>query len=225
MKKFIKRVITFFIQPAVINYLSYPRMYRYQRVSIKIFPGVFHHGFFFSTKFLLQFILQYDLKGKKILEPGAGSGLISFVSERAGAIVTASELSEAAISGLEYNKEKLHSNTTIIRSDLFEKIPEEHFDFIIINPPYYPKNPLTESQLAWHCGEGHEYFEKLFSQLSSRISSFSKIVMVLSEDCDTLTIEKIAAHHGFELTECDRKKFWWEWNYIFEITNQEHTHS
>ena len=157
------------------------------------------------------------MKGKKLLELGAGSGLISFIAESKGADVTASDLSKVAVKGLQYNKEHLHSRITITESDLFEKIPLQAFDFIIINPPYYPHNPITDPQLAWYCGEHHEYFQKLFSQLSERKSLIDKIVMVLSEDCDILTIRKIAEQYNFELKECMRKKIWWEWNYIFEI--------
>ena len=211
-----------FVLPLMRRYLSKERSYSYKKVTLKILPGVFHPGFFFSTKFLLDFMDQFDLKGKKILELGAGSGLISFITEKKGALVTASDLSTVAIKGLQFNREKLQSTVTIIKSDLFDEIPEQQFDFIIINPPYFPKNPNNELQLAWYCGEHFEYFNKLFLQLSGFVSPSGKVIMILSEECDTLTIEKIAAKHAFVLKEIARRKFWWEWNFVFEIRTNTH---
>lgn len=199
------------------RYLSKERSYSYQNIKLKIFPGVFHPAFFFSTKFLLHFLEQFDLKGKKILELGAGSGLISFVAEKKDGAVTASDLSGAAIKGLQFNKEKLQSTVNIIKSDLFDEIPKQQFDFIIINPPYFPENPTNEAQLAWYCGEHFEYFKKLFSQLSAFVNPACKVLMILSEECHIPAIEQIAAENGFVLKECERKKIWWEWNFIFEI--------
>lgn len=211
-----------FILPLMRRYLSGERTYSHKGITLKILPGVFHPGFFFSTKFLLHYMEQFDLKGKKILELGAGSGLISFVTEKKGAEVTASDLSSTAMKGLEFNKERLRSAITIIRSDLFDEIPKQQFDFIIINPPYFPKNPKNESQLAWYCGEHFEYFKKLFSQLAAFVGPDVKTIMILSEECDNLTIERIAAESGFILSERARRKFWWEWNFIFEIRTNPH---
>jgi release factor glutamine methyltransferase len=143
--------------------------------------------------------------------------LISFVAEKKGAVVTATDIGEAAIAGLQINKGKLHSGITVIRSNLFDEIPAQAFDFIIINPPYYPENPESDSQLAWYCGTNFEFFEKLFSQLRGFVHKDSRIMMVLSEDCNILHISKIAAKNRFTLTEVQRRKFWWEWNYIFEV--------
>ena len=222
MKALLRFLVSKFYRPFLQFYLRKERNYCHRNTCIRILPGVFHPGFFFSTKFLLQSMEQFDLKGKKILELGAGSGLISFVTEKKGAEVTASDLSAVAIKGLQFNKENLQSGITIIKSDLFDEIPKQQFDFIIINPPYYPKNPDNESQLAWYCGEHFEYFNKLFSQLSRFVSQSGKVIMILSEECDTLTIERIAAKHRFVLKETERRKFWWEWNFIFEIRTNTH---
>jgi release factor glutamine methyltransferase len=206
------------LRPLVQRYLLKERNYCYHGACVKILPGVFHPALFFSTKFLLQFLEQHDLKEKKLLELGAGSGLISFIAEKRGAVVSASDLSETVIRGLQINRERLHSSIVIIRSDLFKDISPQPFDFIVINPPYYPHPIENESQLAWYCGEHFEYFEKLFSPLCRFVHPLSRILMVLSEDCDILTIRKIAGLYGFHLEEIKRKKFLWEWNFIFNIT-------
>jgi release factor glutamine methyltransferase len=74
-------------------------------------------------------------------------------------------LSDTAIKGLEWNRENLKSKIKIIKSDLFNQVPVEKFDFIVINPPYFNSDAKEEWQLAWYCGSDFSYFVKLFSQL------------------------------------------------------------
>jgi release factor glutamine methyltransferase len=93
---------------------------------------------------------------------------------------------------LEENNKRLGLNVRIIESDLFDKLPQQAVDFVVINPPYYPKNPLNDSERAWYCGAEFEYFEKLFSQLNNHIQSSTIVLMSLSEDCDIQKISKIA---------------------------------
>lgn len=205
-------------RPLLSKYLERERSYEYMNLEVKVLPGVFHPGFFFSSKYLLQHVMTYPLAGKTVLEPGAGSGFISLMAERCGAIVTASDISLKAIENLELNKKLLQSQITIICSDLFDYIPPFRFDYLIINPPYYPKHPATDQLRAWYCGENFEYFEKLFSGLSTYIHGNSRTWMVLSQDCDLERIRDVAVRNRFFMQEVSRKKIWWEWNYIFEIS-------
>ena len=205
-------------RPLIQIYLAKERTYSCNGISIKILPGVFHPGLFFSTKFLLLFVESFDLKNKSFLELGAGSGLISFTAEKNGAIVTASDLSEAALKGLDQNRKTLKSKITIIKSDVFEQIPTQQFDFIVINPPYYAKKVVEEWELAWNCGDDFSFYKKLFLRLSNFAHNKTKVIMVLSEDCDIFTIRNIAMNQGWNLAEHNRKRFWWEWNFIFECS-------
>lgn len=218
MKKKSGIVAHYLFRPLLIRYLAKKRRYHYDGVSISVLPGVFHPGLFFSTKYLLQQVLQYDLKNRSLLEPGAGSGLISFVAEKHGAIVTASDISSKAVQNLHLNKAALHANVAVIQSDLFDGIAIHTFDFIVINPPYYPKEAATEEARAWYCGANYEYFEKLFSGIHPFIHAGTKTLMVLSEECDLDHIKDIAAKNKCSMKEVSSKKFWWEWNYIFEVT-------
>ena len=64
----LKFLSTRFIRPLMRRYLSKERGYSYRNITLNVFPGVFHPAFFFSTKFLLHFMEQFDLKGKKTPE-------------------------------------------------------------------------------------------------------------------------------------------------------------
>ena len=103
-----------------------------------------------------------SLKGKKFLEPGAGSGLISIYAAKKGARVTATDINPVAIEFLRDNSEENNVQIDIIQSDLFENIPLQHFDIIAINPPYYKKNPADLLIMHGIAAENGEYFFKLF---------------------------------------------------------------
>src|SRR5215470_868186 len=107
MKKLIRKISSGVARPLTLRYLSKERSYFSNGITLKILPGVFHPGLFFSTKYLLSYLENFDLKNKSLLELGAGSGLISFIAEKREAIVTASDLNERALEGLRINREAL----------------------------------------------------------------------------------------------------------------------
>ncbi|MFZ4796089.1 MAG: methyltransferase [Bacteroidia bacterium] len=217
MKKFTNKFIQFTVGYFILLYLKKDRFYTYKGIKLLIKKGVFHPGFFFSSKFLISTIDTFELTNKKVLELGAGSGIISFYCYKKGAKVTATDISTIAINGLIENNKKLHANVTIIESDLFDKIPNQAFDFIIINPPYYPKNPKNDAEKAWYCGENFEYFEKLFLQLNNFYNQQSEVLISFSEDCEIDKIKMIAQKNNFELELYKSKKIWWECNFIYKI--------
>ncbi len=205
------------VQPAVKKYLSKTRTYQFKNISLLIPPGVFHPGLFFSTKILLNYILQFDLSGKKFLELGAGSGLISFAAAQKNAIVTATDINELAIEYLNLNSKRNNSTINIIQSDLFENIPQQAFDIIVINPPYFKKDPQTKADYAWYCGENGEYFYKLFGSLKNYIRTSTSVLMILSESCDIAMIRSISGKNDFSLKLVQVKKNILERNFVFSI--------
>jgi len=212
LKRLLYPFLTFYFK----WYLKDKRGFKYKGLKLSVLPGVFHPNFFLSSKILMRFLESVDLKNTTLLELGAGSGAVGFYAEKLGAKVTLSDISNKAIEGLYQNASKLQSEATIVHSDLFDTI-EASFDYIVINPPYYPKTPNSEEEMAWYCGDEFQYFKKLFGQLSSRIASGTSVFMILSEDCNLEHIESIALTHGlrFELSYQERRM--WEWNFIFRI--------
>src|SRR6476659_2386261 len=170
-------------QPLLRKYLSKTRRYRYKNIRLQIPSSVFHPGFFFSTHILLDQIKQGPLQNKKLLEPGAGSGLISIYVAQKGAIVTATDINPVAVECLKENTRQNNVEIDIIRSDLFDEVPPQLFDVIVINPPYYKKDPESYADYAWSCGSNGEYFEKLFTQLGNYIHTETRILMVLCDGC------------------------------------------
>lgn len=200
-------------------YLRKPRYYTFNNIKVRVIPGVFHPGLFFSTKVLLGFIKEQNLIRKSVLELGAGSGLISIYCAKKGASVTASDINVAALEELKVNAERNDTSIQIKESDLFDQLNIEDFDFIIINPPYYPNNPNSIEERAWYCGEGFEYFKKLYSQLKSFNADKTEVIMILSEDCEIERIKSIAKQESLIMNIVHQKKVGGEENYIYRIVN------
>ena len=217
MKSILKWILFPILRSAYNIYSLKERRYSYQGIQLIVLPGVFHPGFFFSTKVLLKFINKLNIEGKNILELGAGSGLISVYCAAQKAIVTASDVNPSAVKNIFRNAKLNNVEIEIVESDLFTNIVRKHFDYIIINPPYFPKNPQTEKELAWFCGEDFDYFKKLFQQLRDYIENGTKVFMILSEDCEILKITHIAEKSGFNLNILHQEKVWGEKNIIYRI--------
>ncbi len=208
------------LKPITRWYLAKERSYSFEEIKIKIYPTVFHPGLFYSTKILINYLKQQKLKNLKILELGAGSGLISIYAAKRNADVTASDINPIAIENLKLNATLNEVKIEIVQSDLFDALYQTDFSLIIINPPYYPKNILTQSDLAWYCGENFEYFKKLFFQLNDRLNQHCRCLMILSEDCDLLEISSLASKHSLRLKKVYEEKGRIENNFVFEITKQ-----
>jgi release factor glutamine methyltransferase len=217
MRTFVKRFASFFLIPATRWYLRKPRTYKYQNISIKIIPGVFHPGLFHSTRFLLSYISEIDLASKTFLELGCGSGLISVVASKQGASVTASDLNPAAVTNTKDNAARNQVSIRTLHSDLFENIAGT-FDYIAINPPYYASDASSNEELAWNCGKDFEYFKKLFKELPMHMHNNSSVIMVLTKGCDLPAIFRIADESGFSFELIKEKNVLFdEKDYLFRI--------
>ncbi|MBK8502393.1 MAG: methyltransferase [Saprospiraceae bacterium] len=180
-------------------YLSKPRWYHYNGLKVRVLPTVFHPGLLLSTKILLEFISTLDLKDKSVLELGAGSGLISLVAARQGSEVPASDISPIALDSIREGMSVNKLNIGLIESDLFDAIPLQKFDYIFINPPFYPQQPKNLRELAFFCGKNLDYFKKLFSTIGSVINLGSRPFMILSDNCDIREIIKIGSKNAIKM--------------------------
>jgi release factor glutamine methyltransferase len=216
----ILKYLTPILQPLYRKYVSTTRPFRYKNIHILVKPGVFYPGFIISTKFFLQYIGRLDLREKTLLELGAGSGIISLFAASKGAVVTASDINPVAVQNIRENADRNKSDLTVIESDLFEKIPGSAYDFIIIAPPYYPKDPADYAEMAWYCGSNFDYYERLFRQLPAFYHHKSQVLMILSDDCNIQKIQEIGERNGFSFSLSQQKRKLGERNFIYRIVKR-----
>ena len=213
----IKKIIQPILASTYHFYLRKKRWYSFDGLRICVNPSVFHPGLLWTTHYLLSYLKTFSFKGKKVLELGAGSGLISLWINRVGAVVLASDLNPAAIESIEESSAQNKLSVKTIFSDLFDDIPKQEFDFILINPPFYPQPASNDRELAFFCGPDFEYFKRLFQGLKQYIHEESIILMVLSDTCDLLKIEELASIKGARMDLKDTQKRWGEKQLIYQI--------
>lgn len=217
MRTVVKKILYPFIRVYAKYYFAKPRKYNYKNVKGVVNPNVFHPQFTISTRILLDFIDGEDLKEKNLLELGCGTGLISTYAAIKGAKVLASDVNELALENAQLNAKNNDVEIETVNSNLFQNILKQQFDFIIINPPYYPKQAKNDIEKAWFCGEDFEYFKELFQQLPNYFNDESKVVMILSEDCEIERIKQIASKNKISFTTIFETKKWGEMNYLFQL--------
>jgi release factor glutamine methyltransferase len=188
-------------------------------LNIFVPTGVFHPGLFFSTKLLSAYLTSDSLRGKKVLELGSGSGFLACLSAKVGASVTALDINPLAVRVTQENAERNRLNVLCLESDLFEKLPIQPFDVIVINPPYYPKKPSNMAEHAWYAGENLEYFVRLFASISHYMKMDTEVIFSVSSDVEIERLKLIAAEHGFDFVQIQKKWTIWEWNYLFQLRN------
>ena len=182
-------------------------------------PEVFHPGLFFSTKILIDYLndnIKFD--AIQFLDLGCGSGLISILAAKKNAVVFASDINIHAINNTLKNLEMNKQKATVIYSDLFDQIPRQIFDIIVINPPYFRGIAQNDAEKAWYAGKDLEFFQNLFQQLPDFMNFDSETIMILSDECEIGKIREYAETNNFLMVEVYRKERYWEINFIFKIT-------
>ena len=167
---------------------------------------------------MLSEILTFDLKNKSLVELGCGSGLLSVTAAKHGAYVVASDIDPAAVNCTSENAKLNNVVVTTVQSDLFDNIPKQRFDYIVISPPYFRGKAKNTIQRGWYYGETFDFFVKLFKQVRPFIAEGSRVFMTLSEACEVEEIKDLAQREYLELTIRKTKRFWPGENYFcFEL--------
>lgn len=221
LRQWFRKIAQPFLWAAYRWYLSKPRWYTYRGIKVRVLPSVFHPGWLISTKVLLDFALKQKLKNRKVLELGAGSGLLALAAVRVGAVVTASDINPHAIQSIQESSKINRLPLTIIESDLFQQISPQSFDYIFINPPYYPQQAQNHREQAFYCGANFEYFQELFDQLPAYLANGAKAHLILSEDCEIAIIQQLASERKLVWQLVKQIKKAGEQQFIFSLGTEE----
>ena len=216
-----RRFFRFFWLPLyrrwALRHIRRERVFVCAGLRLRVPPGVFHPGVFFSKPLFVSFLQNVDFQRKNVLDVGTGSGLLALFAALRGGSVMALDINPLAVQTALQNAADNGLALTAVESDLFDALPPQVCDVVLINPPYYPRAPRDAAEHAFFAGEGLAYFEKLFAQLPRYVSPATKVWMVLSEDCDLRRIEAIAAQHGFGWAVVFQQKKWGERFFVVEM--------
>lgn len=203
-----------------LRYIRSERTFRYAGVRLHVPPGVFHPGVFLSTPVFIDFLQNVDFQDKKVLDIGTGSGLLALFAARRGAVVTALDINPLACETARRNAEDNQIPLRVVESDLFGNLPPQSFDYILVNPPYFPRNPVSDAEHAFFAGDDYVYFEKLFRGLPAFLHlapQRTEVWLILSKDAHFEKIKAIAAACGIRLEIVLEKKKWSKCLIVLEL--------
>ncbi len=201
-------------------YVRKPRMWSYKGIDLLVPPGVFPPFLTGSTKTMLDFMSGLTLSNSTVLEIGVGSGAIVIYAAKNGAHAEGVDISDLALKSSEDNCKRNHVECNLYQSNLFDSVSDmKSYDFIFVNPPYYPKTPASIADNAWFCGEEFQYFVKCFDQLKGHMKS--KVYMVLSDDCQMDKISGLAQNAGLQLEDVFNRKNFTNIHSIYQVKGLE----
>lgn len=170
--------------------------------------------------FLLAENLESELRGgKKVLEIGTGTGILSLIASKKAETVLGADISKKAVDLARKNaKANGIENVEFRYSDLFKEV-EGEFDLIIFNPPYLPENEdRVPGEEQWSGGEtGLETVEKFSKDCRKYLKDGGVILIVISSLTGLEETKELFEENGFRVKIKDKEKVSWETLYLLEI--------
>ncbi|MFT4310470.1 MAG: HemK2/MTQ2 family protein methyltransferase [Candidatus Woesearchaeota archaeon] len=143
-----------------------------------------------EDSYLLASVMQsLDLKDKKVLDMGTGSGILAMTAYKQGAHVTAVDCNKQAIA-------QLPSYITGIHSDMCAQVNQQ-FDVIVCNSPYLPQdNREQHPDIALVGGkQGYEWCVRFLDQAHNCMTTQSTLYLLFSSLSKPETILAHAQHY------------------------------
>ncbi len=153
--------------------------------------------------------------GDRVLDMGAGSGILAVAAAKKGCRVTAADINPEAIEAVKRNAEEAAVKIDLVLSDLFENI-DGTYDLIIFNPPYVrteDSETLDMESRAWDGGrDGMNVINSFLSSVPGFLKPEGRVLLLVS----TLD-ENPPPFPGFESRVLRRKSLFFERLWVLEL--------
>ena len=149
------------------------------------------------------------------LEIGCGSGIISIHLAKRGNTVTSVDINRKAVKATKYNANQNQVNIEVLEGDMFEKVKDRKFDFIVCNSPYLPPTEEyndPELALAVEGGPtGSEFTIELLSKAEDYLKTGGNIYLIISSKMKNLNVNwkrEIIREEKFFFERLTLERFW-----------------
>ena len=123
--------------------------------------------------------------GKRCLEIGCGTGIISIYCAQSGSMVDAVDINPLAVKCTSENAKRNDVHIMAKQSDLFSNITGE-YDTIVFNPPYLPVTDQLDGSEQWNGGaDGFQVTRRFLWELPKFLARDGKAFIILSDLTDT----------------------------------------
>jgi release factor glutamine methyltransferase len=166
--------------------------------EIIIFPEVMSPKYDRSSRMMIS--LMPTQEGKDVLEVGSGTGIISvFCCFQGASSVTCLDINEHAVKNTEANFQKYGlENTTVLLSDLFEKVGDKKFDTVIFNAPYHGNKAQDVLELGTS-DHNYETLQRFFKEVGEYLKVGARVILGFADTGDNGLLKRIVAENGFEI--------------------------
>jgi release factor glutamine methyltransferase len=171
-------------------------------------PGVFRPRS--DSVLLAEAVERAAAPEMRVLDLFTGSGIVAVAAARAGATVSAVDVSRRALVCAWVNARLNGARVRVRRGDMFAPLARERFDLIAANPPYVPSvsNAAPRGAArAWEAGaDGRRFIDRLCREAPAHLAHGGRLLLVHSSICDTrATLEALAAA-GLEAQVAERRR-------------------
>lgn len=128
-----------------------------------------------DSHLLKQAVTSLDLKNKKFLDMGTGTGYVAEAALKQGADVTAVDIDPEAV---DKARSRLPSDVDVLQSDLFTHV-ESNFDAIAFNPPYLPESQGGSTATVSGC-DGAKTSRRFLGECAERLKDGGAAMVVVS---------------------------------------------
>ncbi len=177
-------------------------------VPFLVLPGVHNPVVFRSGEFLAKTIPPPpDAGGSRALDMGTGSGCGAVFAALNGYRVVGIDLHDEAVRCATINVwvNRVEDRVEIRQGDLFEALrPEERFDLILFNPPFFRGQPRDGRDLAWR---SLDVFERFAEGLPNAMAPGGRALVALSTDGDAQAMLKALDARGMISKTVARRHF------------------
>ena len=145
-----------------------------------------------DTEALCEEALRHIHSGDQVLDLCTGTGALAIAMKKLcpAAHVTATDISEEALSLARENAESLNADIRFVQGDLMTPLAGEHFHVIVSNPPYIPEGLRgrlqaevnREPALALFAGEdGLDFYRRIAREAPKHLYAHGRLCLEIGD--------------------------------------------